>query len=31
MSAPPIRFQDGEAYERGMGVWSRLAADIFLD
>jgi SAM-dependent methyltransferase len=27
----PIRFDDGEAYERGMGGWSRLAGDIFLD
>ncbi|MFL5253192.1 MAG: class I SAM-dependent methyltransferase [Rhodopila sp.] len=27
----PIRFDDGAAYERGMGIWSRLAADVFLD
>jgi SAM-dependent methyltransferase len=26
-----IRFQDGAAYERMMGVWSRIAGDIFLD
>jgi len=26
-----IRFDDGAAYERMMGVWSRLAGDIFLD
>ena len=26
-----IRFDDGEAYERGMGVWSRCAGEIFLD
>jgi SAM-dependent methyltransferase len=26
-----IRFEDGAAYERMMGVWSRLAGDIFLD
>jgi ubiquinone/menaquinone biosynthesis C-methylase UbiE len=31
MSGQTIRFQDGEAYDRGMGRWSRLAADIFLD
>jgi SAM-dependent methyltransferase len=27
----PIRFDDGEAYERGMGAWSHLAGQIFLD
>jgi len=27
----PIRFDDGAAYERHMGVWSRLAGEIFLD
>ena len=27
----PIRFDDGAAYERGMGQWSRLVGDIFLD
>jgi SAM-dependent methyltransferase len=26
-----IRFEDGAAYERMMGVWSRLAGQIFLD
>ena len=26
-----IRFEDGAAYERGMGGWSRLAGEIFLD
>jgi SAM-dependent methyltransferase len=26
-----IRFDDGAAYERMMGTWSRLAGDIFLD
>lgn len=31
MSQPPIRFDDGAAYERAMGVWSRLAGEIFLD
>ncbi len=31
MAQPPIRFDDGAAYERQMGVWSRLAGDIFLD
>lgn len=29
--APTIRFDDGNAYERGMGRWSRIAGDIFLD
>jgi SAM-dependent methyltransferase len=31
MSAPEIRFDDGAAYEDFMGVWSRLAGDVFLD
>ena len=31
MTDPPIRFDDGAAYERMMGVWSRLAGDVFLD
>ena len=31
MTLPPIRFDDGAAYERGMGVWSRLAGNVFLD
>ena len=26
-----IRFDDGAAYERMMGVWSQLAGNIFLD
>jgi ubiquinone/menaquinone biosynthesis C-methylase UbiE len=26
-----IRFEDGAGYERMMGIWSRLAGDIFLD
>ena len=26
-----IRFEDGAAYERMMGVWSRLAGEIFLE
>ena len=29
--ARPIRFDDGAAYERYMGVWSQLAGDVFLD
>jgi len=31
MSSPPIRFDDGAAYEEFMGKWSRLAGDVFLD
>lgn len=31
MSQSTIRFEDGAAYERGMGGWSRLAGEIFLD
>jgi ubiquinone/menaquinone biosynthesis C-methylase UbiE len=31
MSQHTIRFEDGAAYERGMGGWSRLAGEIFLD
>lgn len=31
MAELQIRFEDGAAYERMMGVWSGLAADIFLD
>ncbi|WP_218778201.1 class I SAM-dependent methyltransferase [Caballeronia sordidicola] len=27
----PIRFDDGAAYERGMGIWSQLVANEFLD
>jgi SAM-dependent methyltransferase len=31
MTTNEIRFDDGTAYERFMGVWSRLAGDAFLD
>src|SRR4051812_24453230 len=31
MSEPAIRFEDGAAYERMMGTWSRLAGSVFLD
>jgi SAM-dependent methyltransferase len=31
MAEQQIRFDDGAAYERMMGVWSRLVGDIFLD
>jgi SAM-dependent methyltransferase len=31
MSGQQIEFHDGEVYERTMGVWSRLAGDLFLD
>jgi SAM-dependent methyltransferase len=31
MAEQQIRFEDGAAYERSMGVWSRLAGDVFLD
>jgi ubiquinone/menaquinone biosynthesis C-methylase UbiE len=31
MAEPKIRFDDGQAYEQSMGVWSRLAGEIFLD
>src|SRR5436190_12756707 len=31
MAEQHIRFDDGAAYERMMGKWSRLAGDIFLD
>ena len=30
MTAPPIQFDDGAAYERFMGEWSRRAGDRFL-
>ena len=30
MAEPQIRFEDGAAYERMMGVWSRLAGEVFL-
>ncbi len=31
MDAPRIRFEDGAAYEKMMGRWSRLAGEKFLD
>ena len=31
MPEQQIRFDDGASYERMMGVWSRLAGDVFLD
>jgi SAM-dependent methyltransferase len=31
MAEQQIRFDDGAAYERMMGVWSRMAGEIFLD
>jgi ubiquinone/menaquinone biosynthesis C-methylase UbiE len=31
MAEQTIRFDDGAAYERMMGIWSRLVGDIFLD
>jgi SAM-dependent methyltransferase len=31
MAEPQFRFDDGAAYERVMGVWSRLAGEVFLD
>lgn len=31
MTQEPIRFNDGQAYERGMGIWSQLAGEVFLD
>jgi ubiquinone/menaquinone biosynthesis C-methylase UbiE len=31
MAQQPLRFEDGAAYERMMGAWSRLAGDEFLD
>jgi len=31
MSGQQIRFDDGAAYERMMGTWSRIAGDMFLD
>jgi len=31
MSESAIRFDDGQAYERYMGVWSRTAGELFLD
>jgi SAM-dependent methyltransferase len=31
MEEPQIRFDDGAAYERVMGIWTQLAADIFIE
>ena len=31
MAEQQIRFDDGAGYERMMGVWSRLAGDVFID
>lgn len=31
MAEPQIKFEDGASYERMMGVWSRLAGEVFLD
>ena len=31
MTQQAIRFDDGEAYERAMGIWSQLAGQAFLD
>ena len=31
MTDQKIRFDDGAAYERMMGVWSRIAGEVFLD
>ncbi len=31
MAQQPIRFEDGGAYERAMGVWSQIAGQVFLD
>jgi ubiquinone/menaquinone biosynthesis C-methylase UbiE len=31
MAQQEVRFEDGAAYERMMGIWSGLAGDIFLD
>src|SRR6202040_2237372 len=31
MAEPQVRFEDGAAYERMMGAWSRTAGGIFLD
>ena len=31
MAQQPIRFDDGAAYDRGMGVWSQLVGQVFLD
>jgi ubiquinone/menaquinone biosynthesis C-methylase UbiE len=31
MTQQPIRFDDGAAYDRGMGVWSQIGGQVFLD
>jgi hypothetical protein len=31
MAEQQIKFEDGAGYETMMGVWSRLAGDVFLD
>jgi ubiquinone/menaquinone biosynthesis C-methylase UbiE len=31
MNEPVLRFDDGAAYEQMMGIWSRIAGEIFLD
>ena len=31
MTQQPIRFTDGKAYERGMGPWSQLVGEVFLN
>ena len=31
MAEQQIRFDDGASYERMMGIWSRLAGDVFID
>ena len=31
MSGPTIRFEDGAAYDRGMGQWSPLVGEMFID
>lgn len=31
MSEPQIRFEDGAAYDQGMGRWSLIAGNVFLD
>src|SRR5581483_7790018 len=31
MGTQPIRFDDGDAYQRLMGVWSSIVGQVFLD
>jgi len=31
MTQTTIKYEDGQAYEKGMGVWSQLAGQDFLD